>query len=513
MARKPKILPRKKPEADKAAKPAVAPKPKISPSKKSEAVEAPEVTEKKAVSEETGPAPAGNARDREAAQVFAYATNLHRQGHNEKAVQAYSRVLNLAPGNPDIYSNMGICLRAQGKLVAAATCYRRALVLRPDDSRILSNLGNVLRDMSEFNTAISCLSKALAIHPDQPQELYNMGLALRDVGEVDKAIRCFEKAISINENYIICHVELGYTLLMKGEYERGFAELVWRMGLQSIQDQMPQGDLWEGQALGGKSILIYQDSGLGDVIQFSRYLRAVKDSGANVIVECHAKSAPLVAMIDGVDKVCISGNQRPDCDVHTPFMNLPFLLSVDRQALKDQTPYINVPDTQSVTLPPAGGLQIRTGFCWSPDVMRKGAADRSCQLDKLLKLLVIPGITAFSLQGGERAQDVQEFSCPALITDLASQIKDLADLASAISQLDLVICVDSVTAHVAGAMGKPVWVLLPYVSDWRWHPSGDLSVWYSQMRIFRQTRPDDWENVLNEVQEALHKHATRRMNA
>lgn len=236
-----------------------------------------------------------------------------------------------------------------------------------------------------------------------------------------------------------------------------------------------------------------------------------------MIVECHAKAAPLIATIEGVDKVCIAGNDRPDFDVQAPIFSLPHILDDENITLNDNGdsgPYITASASHSVNLPPSGGLQIRTGLCWSPDVVRRGTEDRSCSLDQMMALLAVPGITAFSLQGGERAGDINSSSCPALITDLEPQIKNTADLADAISQLDLVICVDSVTAHVAGAMGKPTWVLLPFVSDWRWHtghPATENSAWYPSMRIFRQSRPGDWSGVIKEVQGALSKRAAGKL--
>jgi hypothetical protein len=195
-------------------------------------------------------------------------------------------------------------------------------------------------------------------------------------------------------------------------------------------------------------------------------------------------------------------------------MSLPHILGLGDQTLAELVPYMDPPDAHSVNLSPAGGLQIRAGLCWSPDVVRAGAMDRSIPLDDILKLLSVPGVMAFSLQGGDRAGDLKALSCPALTTDLGPQIKDLAGLADAISQLDLVICVDSVTAHVAAALGKPTWVLLPFVSDWRWHPvgeRGETSVWYPSMRLFRQTRPDDWSGVIEDVHQALFERATRKL--
>jgi hypothetical protein len=275
---------------------------------------------------------------------------------------------------------------------------------------------------------------------------------------------------------------------------------------------MPDTTLWNGEPLGGKSIIIVQDGGLGDVIQFARYFQSVKDRGANVIVECHNKAAPLIATVPGVDKITILGNQRPDADVYAPLQSLPHILKTGEQTLAENVPYVSFEGSSAVNLPPVSGLQLRTGFCWSPDVVSGGAIERACPLEQFIKLLPIPGITGFSLQGGVRVDDLVAVASPALITDLSPQISNLSDLANAISQLDLVICVDSVTAHVAGALGKPTWVLLPFVSDWRWHPAGETSIWYPSMRLFRQSAPGDWSGVIEDVHQALYDKVTRKLD-
>ncbi len=528
MARKPKIVPRKNPGnkpvtkpqptgAGKSAKPVKPKKPVVVPRTPKPAKVAPTSPEPVAdtpapasTPAPTPPSPASE-RDRQAAQVFAYATNLHRQGDHEQAIEAYCRALSLSPGNAEIYSNMGICLRAQGKLAAAVSCYRRALVLQPDDAVILTNLGNVLRDMDDFQPAISALGRALTIAPNMPRVLFNMALALRDVGEVDKAIACLAKAMVDNPEDIACHVEIGFSFLMNGDLARGFAHLEWRTALAEYRQAMPQVAMWDGKPLAGKTILVYQDGGLSDAVLFARYISKLKDFGANVVLECHAKAADLLSTVQGVDKICIAGKQRPDFHVHAPLMSLSHLLGGSDQILSEKIPYIKVGQAQPVNLPPKAGLQTRTGLCWAPDMVRANARDRSCRLEDLLDLVTVPGVTAFSLQGGQRAGDLATVSCPALITDLSTQIENLADLAGAISQLDLVICVDGVTAHIAGALGKPTWVLLPFTTDWHWNPLAQTSVWYPHMRLFRQPRPGDWASVVDEVKQALFEHTSQQL--
>lgn len=443
-------------------------------------------------------------RDREAARVFALATDMHRRGEYDQAVLAYSRALTLDATNADIYNNLGVCLRAQGKLAAASACYRRALVLKPNDAGVLSNLGNTLRDMYDLRSAIGCLSKAVRNAPQSPEAVYNLGLALRDAGDNDKAIACFESALGMRKDYATCHVDYGVSLMLKGDLEKGIEEYEWRTKLNPRTAEQPQ---WDGADLGGKTILLQQEGGMGDVVQFLRYIPAVKERNANIIVECHGSLARLTATAPGVDKVVIADSPLPHYDVQASIMSLPHILGMAGNTLSDTVPYISPPEMHSIQLPPAAGRQVRVGFCWSPGRPRAGAPDRSCSVSRMVELLAIPGIVAFSLQMGERATDLEAESCDALMPDVGSKLTDLADLAAAIDQLDLVVCVDSATAHVAGALGKPVWLLTPFAPDWRWGLESDSCVWYPSMRLFRQSQPGSWDKVFAELHDALYERA------
>ena len=449
-------------------------------------------------------------RDREAARVFALATDLHRRGEYDQAVLAYSRALMLDGTNPDIYNNLGVCLRAQGKLAAASTCYRRALVLKPNDAGVLSNLGNTQRDMFDLQSAIISLSKAVRNAPQSPEPIYNLGLVLRDAGDNDKAITCFESALGMRKDYATCHVDYGISLMLKGDLAKGFEEYDWRSKMTAAREtEQPR---WDGSDLKGKTILLHQEGGMGDVVQFLRYIPAVKAKGANVIVECHGMLARLIATAPGVDKVIIAGSPLPKFDVYAPIMSLPLILGMPEDTLSGSIPYVSPPELHSIQLPPAGGQQVRVGFCWSPGRARAGTPDRSCPITKMIELLAIPGIVAFSLQMGERTEDLKAEGCDALMPDIGARLTDMADLAAVVEQLDLVVCVDSVVAHVAAALGKPTWLLVPFAPNWQWHTEGDTCAWYPSMRLFRQSQPGSWDSVFDALSEALYARAQETLS-
>jgi Flp pilus assembly protein TadD len=508
VARKPKIVAPRKPVIRKptVVGSAKAAKPTDAPAAVVPATETPAADADSSLPPDSG----AGLRDREAARVFALATDLHRRGEFDQAVLSYSRALNLDPANSGIYNNLGVCLRAQGKMAAAVACYRRALVLKPNDAGILSNLGNTLRIMGDFRQAIASLSSAVRLAPQSPEAVYNLGLILRDVGEIEKALTCFESALSLRKDYAACRMDYGTTLIMKGELAKGFEEFEWRTRLPGMPKPDPEKPVWDGSPLGGKTVLIRQEGGLGDVLQFARYIPMVKEQGGIVVVECHSRASRLIAAIPGVDKVVMLGSPLPAFDVQVAIMSLPHVLGQGGNTFADTVPYIKPPQLHSIQLPPSRGRQVRTGLCWSPGVPLTGVADRSCPLSGLVGLLAIPGVTAFSLQMGERASDREAEACDALLSDVGSKLTDLADLAAAIEQLDLIICVDSATAHTAGALGKETWVLLPYAADWRWHsPSEDedrsTSVWYPSMRLFRQAVPGNWDAVFTALHDALYE--------
>ena len=251
---------------------------------------------------------------------------------------------------------------------------------------------------------------------------------------------------------------------------------------------------------------------MGDVVQFLRYIPAVKAKGANVIVECHGMLARLIATAPGVDKVIIAGSPLPKFDVYAPIMSLPLILGMPEDTLSGSIPYVSPPELHSIQLPPAGGQQVRVGFCWSPGRARAGTPDRSCPITKMIELLAIPGIVAFSLQMGERTEDLKAEGCDALMPDIGARLTDMADLAAVVEQLDLVVCVDSVVAHVAAALGKPTWLLVPFAPNWQWHTEGDTCAWYPSMRLFRQSQPGSWDSVFDALSEALYARAQETLS-
>lgn len=371
--------------------------------------------------------------------MFALSVDYHRRGMLEDAVRAYSRALNLDPTNPDIYNNLGVALRSQGKLGASAACYRRSLILRPNHAATLANLGNVLRDQGDVAGAMAIFSEAVRAAPGSSDIIYNMALAARDAGDLELATGCFEAAININDDNATAHLDFGLTLLAQQNYDRGFRELEWRRRLTAFETREVDAPEWDGSELGGKTILILGEGSSGDILQFARFISHVKNKGGNVVVECHAALARIMANVEGVDRVVMSGSRAPECDVYAPIMSLPKILGLTKSIDDSGVPYIKPPDAVSTQLPPASRNQLRVGVAWAPSNPGSGRNHRICPLEEMLELLAVPGFTGFSLQTGKHRKDLQDFSCDILLPDIGARINDVSDLTGMIQQLDLVI--------------------------------------------------------------------------
>ena len=443
-------------------------------------------------------------RDREAVRVFALASEHHRRGQLDDAIRGYARALALNPRMPDVYNNMGVALRSQGKLDAAVASYRRSLVLRPDNPGVYSNMGNALRELGRLQLAAASHAQAVRRAPKSPEAIYNLGLVLRDMGQVDKAMACFDKALAFRPDHVDCRWDRALTLLLKGDFLEGFEEYEWRWKLERSPPRGFSQPLWDGKPMKGKTLLIHQEQGFGDIIQFARYVPIVRAQGqCTVIVECQPELVRLLSTVPGVSKVVIRGAPLPHFDAYLPMLSVPRVLRTTLETVPKDVPYLYPPELHSVTLPPTGKGQRKVGIAWAGKPTHRNDRNRSCPITHFLEFAGVPGLTIYSLQKGEAAKDLQVHGCDALVTDVGRQLEDFADTAAVIHQLDLVISVDTAVAHLAGALGKPVWVVLPLAPDWRWLATGETSPWYPSMRLFRQQRHGDWEDVFVRMRRTL----------
>jgi len=505
--------------ADKTAseKPAANPKKMLKPKRRVSAQLKPAVSEPKPMAKARQPSKQQIAawkallpeqkttlRDREAVRLFAIAVDHHRKQELQDAVKIYGKALLLNPKMPDLYNNMGVALRALGKLEASVACYRRSLVLKPDASGVYSNLGNVLRELGRLQVAVASHRQAVKLAPNTPETHYNLGLVFRDLGQIDQAMACFERTLSLNPDHVDCHWDHALTLLSKGDLAQGFDEYEWRWKLPRSPARGFEQPLWNGKEMKGKTLLVHQEQGFGDMIQFARFLPEVKKRlGGILVVEVQVELATLFSAIEGVDKVINKGSALPKFDSYIPMMSLARLFEVSKKTIPRVVPYLTVPDPQSVQLPASMARQRKVGIVWRGKSTHLNDKNRSCDFTQFIELMGIPGVSLYSLQKGPAAAEIADAGCEALIVNLGPALNDFADTAAVIAGLDLVITVDTAVAHMAGALGVKTWVALPFAPDWRWMLETPDTPWYPSVQLFRQPRPGQWGPVFTDIRKAL----------
>lgn len=443
---------------------------------------------------------------------------LVRLGRKSEAEKAFREAIRMNPNLPHAYSNLGNVLQELGRLEEAECAHRAAIRLSPDFADAHSNLGNVLRDLGRFEEAEASCRIAVKFQPGFANAHSNLGNVLQDLGRTIEAASSYQEAIRIDPNLVSVQWNLSQLLLTTGDYSQGWAlyEERWKtpgmIGRQRVYDQ----PLWLGDtSLVGKRILIYPEQGMGDEIQCARYLPLLVDMGAEVILET---SEPLVTIMHTLPcavTVVSRGQTLPEFDVYCPVMSLPLAFKTTVETIPAPMPYLFAdPDKAEAWATRLGAKKkLRVGLVWSGgfrlDLPEAWGVNKRRNIPlALLSLLNVSGVDFYSLQKGEeavaqlKALQASEWDGPA-IADFTEALKDFSDTAALIENLDLVISVDTSTAHLAAAMGKPVWLLNRFDTDWRWFRGRNDSPWYPTVRIFRQPEPGDWASIVREVQGGL----------
>jgi tetratricopeptide (TPR) repeat protein len=449
-------------------------------------------------------------REREAVRMFGDGLSRHHDGDLKEAARLYGQALILSPNIPDIYNNLGVALRALGKAEASAACYHRVLALNPDNGSAYTNLGNVLRQLGRFEAAVDSHRRAVELSPDSADAPYNLGLALRDTGQLDEALECFAETLAIDPDHAGGHWDRALTLLQNGDLHEGFEEYEWRWKFDSNPARDFSQPQWDGADLGGKTILLHQEQGFGDMIQFARYIPLVKERGGTIIVEAQPQLSRLFSTINGVGQVINADADLPRFDVWAPMLSLARIFGTTLDTVPATVPYLTAPEAFAGPLPVTLSPRLKVGIAWAGSITHQNDARRSCPFEHFTELMGLADVALYSLQTGRAAADIARHGCEAFVTDLGGKMNDFADTAAVIGQLDLVITVDTAVAHLAGAMGKPVWVALPHPGDWRWMQGADTSPWYPTMRLFRQPAPGDWASVFETLKAALATEAAGR---
>jgi Flp pilus assembly protein TadD len=446
------------------------------------------------------------------AESLFHLARAHLDAGNPTAAETALRAaLALDPDAAAIHANLAYVLAAGGRTSDAETHYRRAIAHAPQELQTYLNLGAMLTAQHRADAALAVYDAAPSFAQASPALLSNRGMALVGAGREDEAEACYRRALAIEPGYRKAAFNLAYVLLRQGRWEEGWMRLEAREWLVAMQDYMrlPR---WDGGPLAGRRILVGVEAGHGDMIQFCRYCDRLKAAGAaRVGVLCHPGLAALFGSLRGVDEIVPLDRdvERADWDVWTAPLSLPLHFRTTVDDVPAALPYLTPDAARVERLAPllaAGPGDMKVGLVWKGNPRFENDAARSLpDPATLAPLLQVPGLRWFSLQKGEG-------ELTGGITDLAPAIGDFADTAALIAGLDLVITVDTACAHLAGALGKPCWVLLPaWMPDWRWLAERTDTPWYPHaMRLFRQRRDGAWDEVVNEVASALAELPTRR---
>jgi tetratricopeptide (TPR) repeat protein len=450
----------------------------------------------------------------------------------------------------DAHYNLGLALKAQGKLEEAVASYRKAIALNADHVFALTSLAEVLREQDQFDEAMLHLRKALTLDPDSPAIYTSLGLTSHEQGnleaaiaylnkvvesnpedayahsnlaavlwtqgQVEAAIASYQTAIQLKPDYAEAHLCLSQSLIVIGDWQNGFAEYEWRWRTKDWAPLSFPQPVWDGSRLTGETILLHTEGGFGDIIQFIRYAPLVSEKGGQVVVSCPASLQLLLATVAGIQQIVVSGEDLPEFQIHVPLLSLPHLLKTTLENVPAQIPYVTPPKS-GLKLELFPGTQFKVGIVWATGYnprrdLLKNHQTRSAAITAFSQFLDIPGISFYSLQVGHNAADINQLDKKYRIQDLSSEVKDFADTAALVAQMDLVISVDTAVIHLAGALGKPVWVLLSRPHDWRWLLDREDTPWYPTMRLFRQTTSGDWAGAIDRVTQELKRWVTLPKN-
>jgi tetratricopeptide (TPR) repeat protein len=447
---------------------------------------------------------------------------LHELGQVDAALRSYNLAIEGNASHIGALVNRGIVLHEVGQLDAALASYDQAIALRPDGSEAYLNRGNVLQEMGRLEAALASFDRAITLRPDSAEAYSNRGNVLQQLQRVDEAMMSFDQSIAIRPDYAEAHYNKAMCSLLAGDFANGWNGYEWRLKSKQWSRLSENRDfpvpLWlGGQSLEGRTILLHSEQGLGDSIQFCRYAKLLADFGARVILEVQRPLGPVLADLEGVAQVLLQGDALPHFDYHCSLMSLPLAFRTTLSNVPSRVPYLKARPTDVLRWRGMLGERrgMRIGLVWSGGLRPNQPELRSVNERRnvpLAKFAVLknPGIEFFSLQKGQPAESelarlrAQNWDGPE-IRDFSDELRDFSDTAALVESLDLVISVDTSVAHVAGALGKPVWLLNRYDTCWRWMLNRSDSPWYPTMRIYRQEAAGDWDGVLRRVREDVRR--------
>ena len=425
----------------------------------------------------------------------------------ERAAECFHKALAADPGFVPAYMDLGLLMSLNRRLPDAARWYARATQITPDNAEAWRQLGTMQLRLGELSDCMPSLERALALSPHDPEILNAIGTAHAHNGQHATAEAYFGRALALAPALHLARVNRAFVLLTKGQYEPGFADYESRLYMPNVREVLADNPwpLWNGEPVSGRRVVVRSEQGFGDSIQMIRLASVLAAKGATVLVETSPPLQRLLAKAGGVSACSVFGNPKPDADYLCPMMSLPQKLAITLPALPATVPYIHVDpaDRSRWNAKLGADAGVRVGLAWSSNPDNWISIAKSVALAALVGAAHADGVRLFSLQLGHGASEIRKLPASIVLQDCTADIRDFYDTACLVSNLDLVITIDTAIAHLAGSLGKPVWILLHHAPDWRWMTERSDSPWYPTARLFRQQQAGDWQGVLANVRSEL----------
>ena len=465
-----------------------------------------------------------------------------RLGDWDAATASYRRAIALHPNSPDILGSLARLQSQQGAYEEAVEVCRQALCLDPNHYETLTQMGNALIELGSYGKAIEALRRALIVKPDYAPAIVGLGYFFERKGDLASALDSYRNALKLNPQAVAAHTHLGTVYLLHDDLEkasecfeqvlklepdsaeaRAFLGLIhlkqgqFRPGLSEYESRWGTSygrrfrrkfsqPLWKGEPLEGSRILLHAEQGMGDTLQFVRYVPLVAARGAKVVLEVQPRLHRLLTQAPGATEIICRGEALPEFDLQCPLLSLPLATGTELNTIPAQIPYLYPDPAQAEKWRQRlSGDSLRIGLAWAGNPLHPHEFWRSIPLEQLAPITKLEGATFYSLQMGAPADQLKRWKSQARVIDLQDEQKDFADTAAIVANLDLVISIDTAVAHLAGAMGKPVWIVLCKAADWRWMLEREDSPWYPTARLFRQSTMGNWQAVVIAIEHELRK--------
>lgn len=440
--------------------------------------------------------------------AFLLALQHEQSGRLDDAVAGYRRSIVLGDTRAIVYNNLGNILQRQRQLVEAIECYQKAIASEPLLADTYNNLGPILGEIGSVDLAENCYRQAILLRPGFAEANANLGMLLHKQNRLDDAVGFYRTALEGKPDFAEVHYNLALLLLKQGNWAAGWPEYEWRWktALSLAPHRRFAQPQWRGEAAAGRTLFVHIEQGLGDMLQFCRYVPLIAARGLSVILEVQKPLGRLLRDVQGVSRILVCGDALPAFDLHCPIHSLPLAFGTSLTTIPSPDQYLHADadlaaewDRRLRAMPDQGK---RVGLVWAGNRAHADDSRRSIAPERLAPFAQMPGLNFFSVQKDARA-------APFPLIDLMGEMTDFADTAALVANLDLVITVDTAVAHLGAALGKPVWLLDRFESDWRWLTGRRDSPWYSTLRIYRQPSPGDWDSVIADVARDLKDLAAR----